>query len=157
MLDFSDGFLVEGSDAPGQGVHKLVQFGIRQRTIDVAIALGEFAVDVVALNRISSARPRPTRRGKRAIGPPPGTNPAPISNCESTAFSRLAKRMSHARESSLPTPVARPRIDTIDTTGERLRRTSISGSGGRPVGPFGMPIPSCGGGIGLLRPADARR
>src|ERR1700720_1253689 len=80
------------------------------------------------LSRTSSARPRPIRRGRRAMGPPPGTNPAPLSHCDRSAFSRLAKRMSLARDSSLPTPVARPRIDTIDTTGARLRRTSMSGN-----------------------------
>ena len=37
--------------------------------------------------------------------------------------------MSQASESSLPTPVARPRMEAIDTTGARLRRTSISGRG----------------------------
>ena len=59
----------------------------------------------------SSARPRPISRGSRAIGPPPGTRPAPTSHCDRMAFSRLAKRMSLASASSLPTPVARPRID----------------------------------------------
>src|SRR5882724_7589874 len=49
------------------------------------------------------------RRGNRAIGPPPGTMPAPTSNCDRMALSRLAKRMSQASASSLPTPVARPR------------------------------------------------
>src|SRR5205823_3142347 len=85
----------------------------------------------------SSARPRPIRRGSRAIGPPPGTTPAPTSKCDKMAFSRLAKRMSQARASSLPTPVARPRIDAIDTAEARLRRTSISGRGCKPVGPGG--------------------
>ena len=33
--------------------------------------------------------------------------------------------MSQARANSLPTPVARPRIDAIDTTGARLSRTSM--------------------------------
>ena len=40
-----------------------------------------------------------------------------------------------ASASSLPTPVARPRIEAIDTTGARLMRTSASGSCCRPVGP----------------------
>src|SRR5438270_5323219 len=62
----------------------------------------------------SSARPRPIKRGSRAIGPPPGTMPAPTSKCDRIAFSRLAKRMSQAKASSLPTPVARPRIDAIE-------------------------------------------
>src|SRR5580700_9497199 len=88
-----------------------------------------------ALRITSRARPLPMRRDSRAIGPPPGTRPAPTSNCDKIAFSRLAKRMSQARASSLPIPVARPRIDAIDTTGARLRRTSISGHGCNPVGP----------------------
>lgn len=90
----------------------------------------------------SSARPRPIKRGNRAIGPLPGTTPAPTSNCDKMAFSRLAKRMSQARASSLPTPVARPRIDAIDTTGARLRRTSIPGRGCKPVGPGGRSVVS---------------
>ncbi|MNN01628.1 hypothetical protein D3C81_1142530 [compost metagenome] len=80
------------------------------------------------------------------MGPPPGTKPAPISNCESTAFSRLANRMSQASASSLPTPVARPRIDAMDTTGARLRRTSMSGNGGMPVGPGAMRVVTSSGG-----------
>jgi hypothetical protein len=51
------------------------------------------------------------------------------------AFSRLAKRMSQASASSLPTPVARPRIEAIDTTGARESRTSTSFSGPSPMGP----------------------
>ena len=43
--------------------------------------------------------------------------------------------MSLASASSLPTPVARPRIEAIDATGARLRRTSMSGSACSPVGP----------------------
>ena len=92
----------------------------------------------------SSARPRPIRRGSRAIGPPPGTMPAPTSHCDRMAFSRLAKRMSHARANSLPTPVARPRIDAIDATGARLRRTSTSGRDCKPVDPGGSRVVSSG-------------
>src|SRR6266852_4728709 len=40
----------------------------------------------------SSARPRPIRRGSRAIGPPPGTRPAPTSHCDN-GF--LAARKTH--------------------------------------------------------------
>ena len=47
------------------------------------------------------------------MGPPPGTNAAPTSHCDKMAFSRLAKRISQASDSSLPTPVARPRIEAI--------------------------------------------
>ena len=43
---------------------------------------------------------------------------------------------------SLPTPVARPRIDAIDTTGARLRRTSMPGRGCKPVGPGGRLVVS---------------
>src|ERR1700741_4706191 len=71
------------------------------------------------------------RRGRRAMGPPPGTKAAPTSHCDKMAFSRLAKRISQASDSSLPTPVARPRIEAMDTTGARLRRASMSGSGCR--------------------------
>src|SRR5215475_4845536 len=60
-----------------------------------------------APKRTSRARPLPMRRGSRAMGPPPGTRPAPTSHCDKMAFSRLAKRMSLASASSLPTPFAR--------------------------------------------------
>jgi len=59
-------------------------------------------------------------------GPPPGTTPAPTSKCNKIAFSRLAKRMSQARANSLPTPVARPRIDAIDTTGPLINSRASS-------------------------------
>src|SRR3954464_7719277 len=63
------------------------------------------------LRSTSSARPRPIRCGRRAIGPPPAITRPPTSHCESTAFSRLTNVMSHASAISLPLPVARPRID----------------------------------------------
>jgi hypothetical protein len=47
-----------------------------------------------------------------------------------------------SRSASLRTPVARPRIETIGTTGARLRRASISGSGCKPVGPGGKLVES---------------
>ena len=81
-------------------------------------------------------------RGSRAIGPPPATRPTPTSHCDRTAFSRLAKLMSQASASSLPLPVARPRISAIETNGARVRRTSTSGQASRPVGPCGMLVRS---------------
>src|SRR5215471_14328155 len=90
----------------------------------------------------SKARPLPMRRGNRAMGPPPGTRPAPTSNCDRIAFSRLAKRMSQASAISLPLPVARPRIKAIDTTDARVSRTRISGQACKPVGPAGRPVRS---------------
>ena len=39
-------------------------------------------------------------------------------------------------------PVARPRIETIETTGQRLSRTSMSGSGCKPVRPAGSRVES---------------
>src|SRR5262249_14395702 len=47
-------------------------------------------------------------------------------------------------QARFPTPVARPRIDAIDTTGARLRRTSISGRGCKLVGPGGRLVVSSG-------------
>jgi hypothetical protein len=46
--------------------------------------------------------------------------------------------MSQASASSLPFPVARPRISAIDTNGARVRRTRTSGHASRPVGPCGI-------------------
>ena len=88
-----------------------------------------------ATSRISSARPRPTRRASRAVGAPPGTTPMPTSNWPSTAFSRDAKRRSVASTNSLPAPRARPRIEAMLTTGARDRRTMRSVHVGSPVGP----------------------
>jgi hypothetical protein len=51
------------------------------------------------------------------IGLPPATSPTPTSHCDKRAFSRLAKLMSQASASSLPFPVARPRISAIETNG----------------------------------------
>ncbi|MNF16181.1 hypothetical protein D3C80_2190960 [compost metagenome] len=50
----------------------------------------------------------------------------------------LAKRISLASASSLPTPEARPLIIAMETTGDLLRRTNMSGRGGRPVFPLGI-------------------
>ena len=81
-------------------------------------------------------------RGNRAMGPPPATRPTPTSHCDKSAFSRLAKLMSQASASSLPFPVARPRISAIETNGARVRRTRTSGHASRPVGPCGMLVRS---------------
>ena len=59
------------------------------------------------------------------MGPPPATRPTPTSHCERIAFSRLAKLMSQARASSLPFPVARPRIMAIVAKGERQAYENI--------------------------------
>src|SRR4051812_17600838 len=80
-----------------------------------------------ALRSTSRARPRPLTRGNRAMGPPPATRPTPTSHCDRSALSRLAKLMSQASASSLPFPVARPRINAIETNGARVRRTRTSG------------------------------
>jgi hypothetical protein len=135
VLDLANGLLIEGRDAPRQGIDELVELGIRKRAVDVAISFGKVAVDIVAAQQNFERTASPHQAGKTAIGLPLGSNAALTSNWERMAFSRLARRISEARDSSLPTSVARPRIDTIDTTGERLRRTSISGSGGKPVRP----------------------
>src|SRR5438132_10207386 len=95
-----------------------------------------------ALKSTSRARPRPMSRGNRAMGPPPGTTPTPTSKCEKSEFSRLAKPISQASRSSLPFPVARPRIRAIETNGARVRRTRTSGHASRPVGPCGMLVRS---------------
>ena len=87
------------------------------------------------LRSTSRALCLPISRGRRAIGPPPATRPTPTSHCDRSAFSRLAKLMSQAKAISLPFPVARPRIKAIDTTGMRVRRTSMSGHASNPVGP----------------------
>jgi hypothetical protein len=79
------------------------------------------------------------------MGPPPGAKPAPTSNCDSHAFSRLAKRMSVASTSSLPIPLVRPRIREMVTTFRRARRTMKSGTAGMPVGPSGMPVEASSG------------
>ena len=88
-----------------------------------------------ATRRISSARPRPTRRESLAIGPPPGTTPVPTSNWPSSVFSREANRRSQASTNSLPAPRARPRIEAMLTAGARDSRTRRSSHACIPVGP----------------------
>ena len=126
VLCRGDGLLVERKRS-GPQAHRHIELRVSESTVDVAIELGEIARNIACPSSTSSARPRPRRRGSRALGPPPGTRPAPTSHCDKMAFSRLAKRISLASDSSLPTPVARPRIAAIDTTGARLRRASRSG------------------------------
>src|SRR6266478_3904568 len=84
---------------------------------------------------ISSARPRPTRCGRRSVPPPPGCTPTPTSGWPSRVFSRDAKRMSQARTNSLLPPRTQPRIFAILTTGDFVRRTNVSIRIGRPDGP----------------------
>src|SRR5579864_978416 len=84
---------------------------------------------------ISSARPRPTRGGRRSAPPPPGCSPTPTSGWPSRVFSRDAKRMSQARTNSLLTPRAHPRIFAMLTTGDLVRRTNVSIRIGRPEAP----------------------
>ena len=141
-LGVGDGLLVERSDPHRQRVDKSIEFGVRQSTIDVAIKLGEIASNIVCAEQHFQRASPANEPGSRAIGPPPGTSPAPTSHCDRMAFSRLAKRMSLASASSLPTPVARPRIITIDTTGARLKRASMSGSACKPVRPTGRRVES---------------
>jgi hypothetical protein len=64
-------------------------------------------------------------RRNRAIGPPPATRPTPTSHCDKIAFSRLAKLISQASASSLPFPVALPRISAIDTNGARQAHENV--------------------------------
>src|SRR5438067_543076 len=84
---------------------------------------------------ISSARPRPTRCGRRSVPPPPGCTPTPTSGWPSRVFSRDAKRMSQARTNSLLTPRTQPRIFAMLTTGDLVRRTNVSIRIGRPEAP----------------------
>src|ERR1700681_843447 len=86
------------------------------------------------LKSTSRARFRPMSSGSRAIGPPPATIPTPTSHCEMMAFSQLAKLMSQASASSLPLPVARPRMRAMEANGARVRRTRKSGQRGQACG-----------------------
>src|SRR6202166_3508765 len=92
----------------------------------------------LALRTISSARPRPTRWGRRSVPPPPGCRPTPSSGWPSLVFSRDAKRMSQARTNSLLTPRAQPRIFAMLTTGDFVSRTNVSIKMGRPEAPIAV-------------------
>jgi len=102
-LGIRDCLFVEGGDPGGKRIDKPVEIGIRQRTIHVAVALGQLAwarrprLDYFEL-RVSL----PMRRDSRAIGPPPGTKPAPTSNCDKMAF--FATRKTHVASKGKLTP-----------------------------------------------------
>src|SRR4030088_1012204 len=46
-LGLSDGLLVERCNAHGERFNEPVEFGIRQRPVDVAVPFGEVAVDII--------------------------------------------------------------------------------------------------------------
>src|ERR1700722_1281954 len=144
-LGFGNRLLVEGSDPHRQRIDETVELGVRKGAIDITVELGELGIDVVC-GQQHFKRPAAADQARQSRHrPPPGTRPAPTSHCERTALSRLANRMSLASASSLPTPVALPRIEAMETTGARLRRASISGSAWRPVRPGGMRVESSSG------------
>ena len=66
---------------------------------------------------ISSALPRPTRRGSRCVPPPPGMMARLISVSPSCASS-AAIRISQARASSSPPPSAKPRMAAMMAWGQ---------------------------------------
>lgn len=76
---------------------------------------------------ISSARDRPARAVSHSVAPPPGTTAQPTSICAKIAFSRLTKRISQARASSLPCPRARPRTLAILITRDCAKRVTKAG------------------------------
>src|SRR3546814_15263354 len=70
-LGVDDGSLVEGRDAPGEGIDKAIEIDVRQCAVDVAVALGELAADVVGpqqhLHRPAAAdQARQSRHGATA-------------------------------------------------------------------------------------------
>jgi hypothetical protein len=108
----------------------------------VTISLGQVAVDVVCPQKTLRVLDQaPMRRGL-AMGPRPGTRLTPTSQCDRIGRSRLAKCRSQAGAILLPDPVARPRIEAMLTTGERLNLAIASPSGCIPSAPAGMLIES---------------
>ena len=82
---------------------------------------------------ISSARARPTRRGRRCVPPPPGMMPSATSGCASTQRPSAPKRMSHESASSLPPPRAMPASFAIVAFGIVRRRSTHGVEEAEPV------------------------
>jgi hypothetical protein len=136
-LDIGEREQVETRDPLREGIDELDELRVGDGAVDVPVPLGEFPVEVLATERISKARPRPTMPGSRVEGPPPGTAANPTSNCPSTARSRLAKRMSVARANSLPAPRALPRRAVIVTGRDLASRMRKSAQWWKGVGAAG--------------------
>ena len=71
-----------------------------------------------AVRIMSRARPRPTRRGRRTVPPPPGMIPIRVSVSPICAAGSTTRR-SQARASSQPPPSARPFTAAIQGFGHR--------------------------------------
>ncbi len=65
LLDVSDGFLVERGDAPGKRIYEFVQLRVRKRAVDVAVSLGEVAVDFIAAPQCGRVNISCAYHGKR--------------------------------------------------------------------------------------------
>ena len=120
-LDVGGREQIEPGHPLGEGIDQFDERLVGDRTVDVAIPLGELAVEVLAADEGLECAGATDEARKAVDRPPAGAAPTPISNWPRTARSRLTKRMSVASANSLPAPRARPRIALIVTAGDSLR------------------------------------
>jgi hypothetical protein len=112
-LDVDQRDQVEARYPLGERVDELDELDVRDGSVDIAVTLGEFAIEVVPADQ-DLERP-PTTDDARQATRGPGTTATPTSSCPRIARSRLAKRMSLARVNSLPAARALPRMAVIVT------------------------------------------
>ena len=77
ILRGGDGTPVEGGDPARERVDEAVQFGIWSARLTYPYRSAVSPSKSFAPRTISSARPRPTRCGRRSAPPPPGCSPTP--------------------------------------------------------------------------------
>ena len=87
LLDAGDGHLVERRDPAGERVGEAFDLGVGDQPLHVPYPAARLAGMSSPPSRISSARPQPTRRPRRAMGPPPEMAPTLTSNWPRIAFS----------------------------------------------------------------------
>lgn len=97
-LGFCNRLPVKRRDSVGERVDKCVELTSGRARLTYPYNPATSPAISSAPRSTSNALPRPISRGNRAIGPPPGTNPAPTSHWERMAFSRLANRCDARRK-----------------------------------------------------------
>jgi len=135
VLGRCDSTPVEGGDPARERVDEAVQLRVRKCSVDVSVSFRSVAVESFAPRTISSARPRPTRCGRRSV-PRAGMHSHPRLRVGPVACSRATRSAYRRRgRTRCSTPRTQPRIFAMLATGDLVRRTNVSIRIGRPEGP----------------------